>query len=228
MVGIDVLAEQRQFAHPGLGKVRCFAQHLLQRPADLGAPRIRHDAERAELVAAFLDGKKGAVALRRGFFRQPVEFLIDGQVDGHDPRAAGFHQLSRGAAQQVRQVLVGLRPEHQVDGRRPAHHLLTLGLGDAAADGDQHAAAGAGFLFLQQAQPAHFRIDLLGRLLADVAGVEDHQVGVFRRIGRLIAQRRQNVGHARRVIDVHLAAIGLDMQPLLRHESILKNYGRGT
>ena len=154
--------------------------------------------------------------------------LLDGEIDGDDPRTAGFHQVARGAAQQVGQVLVGLRPEHQVDGRRAAHHLLALGLGDAAADSNQHAAAGAGLLFLQQAQPADFRIDLFGRFLADMAGIEDHQVGVFRRIRRLIAQRRQDVGHARRVIDVHLAAIGLDMQPLLRHESILKNYGRGT
>jgi hypothetical protein len=53
-------------------------------------------------------------------------------------------------------------------------------------------------------------IDLFGRLLADMAGVEDHQVGVFRRRGRLVAFRGQQIGHALAVVDVHLAAIALD------------------
>jgi hypothetical protein len=65
---------------------------------------------------------------------------------------------------------------------------------------------------LGDAQLAELRIDLLGRLLADVAGVEDHQIRVVD-IGRLDeAFRRQRVHHALGIVDVHLAAVGFDMQ----------------
>jgi hypothetical protein len=51
-----------------------------------------------------------------------------------------------------------------------------------------------------------------GRLFADVAGVEDHQIRVIDIGGLDKAFRRQGVHHALRIVDVHLAAIGLDMQ----------------
>src|SRR5450755_1210106 len=47
-----------------------------------------------------------------------------------------------------------------------------------------------------------------------MAGVEDHHVGVVRHGDQAVAERRQEFGHARRIIDVHLAAIGLDIEPL--------------
>src|SRR3546814_7054309 len=65
-------------------------------------------------------------------------------------------------------------------------------------------------LVLDRPQPAELRIPLLGVLLADVAGVEDDQVGAVRGVARLIAMRRQDVRHAGGVVDVHLAAVGLD------------------
>src|SRR5439155_26537258 len=55
---------------------------------------------------------------------------------------------------------------------------------------------------------------LFGRLLADVAGVENDQIGVFRGRRRGIAERRHQIGHARRIVDVHLATIGLDEEAL--------------
>ena len=73
------------------------------------------------------------------------------------------------------------------------------------------AAVARGFV-LDDAQPAELGIDLLGGLFADVAGVEDHQVGVVDAGGLDKAFRRQRVHHALRIVDVHLAAIGLDVQ----------------
>ena len=70
------------------------------------------------------------------------------------------------------------------------------------------------FLAFIAAQAAQFGIDLLGRLFADVTGVEDHHVGAFGRIGRGIAQRRQQIRHPGGIIGVHLAAIGLDVELL--------------
>jgi hypothetical protein len=61
-------------------------------------------------------------------------------------------------------------------------------------------------------QPAKLGVDFFGRLLADVAGVEDHQIRIFGALGLDKAFARQRVHHALRIVDVHLAAIGLDMQ----------------
>ena len=53
-----------------------------------------------------------------------------------------------------------------------------LGLRDAAGDRDQHVAALRGGGFLELADAADLGIDLVDRLFADVAGVEDDEVGV--------------------------------------------------
>jgi hypothetical protein len=83
-------------------------------------------------------------------------------------------------------------------------------------DGDDHAAALRAALLLKRAQPTQFRIDFFGRLLADMAGVEDHQIGAFGRRRRRVAKRRQDIHHAVGVIDVHLAAVCFDVE-LLAH-----------
>src|SRR5262245_32052931 len=60
------------------------------------------------------------------------------------------------------------------------------------------------------AQAAQLTEHLFGRLLADMAGVEDDHVGISRVIGRGKAERGQDVRHAGGVVDVHLATVGLD------------------
>ena len=57
--GVDVLAEQGEFAHAAPGKPRRLGDDRGDRTRDLGAARIGHDAEGAELVAAFLHGEEG-------------------------------------------------------------------------------------------------------------------------------------------------------------------------
>ena len=74
-----------------------------------------------------------------------------------------------------------------------------------------HAAAVARGGLLERAHAAELGIDLLGRLLADVAGVEDDEVGVLGRRGLGIALGRQRVRHTMRIVDVHLAAERLDI-----------------
>ena len=111
--------------------------------------------------------------------------------------------------------MIGLGSDDDVDRRLAQHDLLTLGLGDAAGDGDGHPRLAACDLALTQfPHLAELGIDLLGRLLADVAGIQDDEIGGFDLVGRGVAQRAQDIGHSFRVIDVHLAAVGLDEQPL--------------
>src|SRR5690606_18672972 len=57
-------------------------------------------------------------------------------------------------------------------------------------------------------------IDLLRRLLADVAGVEEDEVGALRVVDRHVTGRRQRLRHPLGIVDVHLAAIGPDVDAL--------------
>ena len=63
-----------------------------------------------------------------------------------------------------------------------------------------------GFVFCG-AEPAEFGIHLLGSLLADVAGVEDDEIGIVDAGGLDKALASQRVHHALRIVDVHLTAI---------------------
>ena len=117
-----------------------------------------------------------------------------------------------GALQHVRQVVIALRPHHEIDRALAPEDFFSFGLRDAAGDRDRDAASLKRRLVLHLADAAEFRIDLVGRLLADVAGVEDDQVGVVRRRGLDVALGGQRVRHTMGIVDVHLAAVGLDVE----------------
>src|SRR5882757_4385469 len=109
-------------------------------------------------------------------------------------------------------MMIALRTDHDVDGRCAADDLFALGLCDAAGDDDVHLAAVARGFILGDTQAPEFGVDLLGGFFADVAGIEDDEVRIIRAVGLDKAFARQRVHHALRIVDVHLAAIRLDMQ----------------
>ncbi len=111
-----------------------------------------------------------------------------------------------GARQHRRQAVIILRADHDIDARRAADDLLALGLRDAACHRDRDLASALRRLLLEQAHAAELGVNLLRRLLADVAGIEDDEVGVIRLRGFGEAGRRHEVRHTMRVVDVHLAA----------------------
>jgi hypothetical protein len=106
--------------------------------------------------------------------------------------------------------MIGLRSDDEIDDRRSADDFFALGLRHAAGDADDHLASGSLPAIAQPAQAAQFGIDLLGRLFADMARVEQHHIRIVGRCRLDIAFRTQRIGHALAVVDVHLAAIGLD------------------
>ena len=81
-------------------------------------------------------------------------------------------------------------------------------LGSSVAIDGNFAVVGAPHKDFQMPEPAQFRIHLFSRLFADMTGVKDNHVGVIGGLDLNIPQRRQDIGHATRVVDVHLAAIG--------------------
>ena len=100
-------------------------------------------------------------------------------------RKIGFEldaRLARDLGDHLGQAVIGLRPHDHVDRRLARDDLLAFGLRDAARDREQHAASRFGPGGFQESQLAELGIDLLGRLFADVAGVEDHHVGVVGRV----------------------------------------------
>jgi hypothetical protein len=116
------------------------------------------------------------------------------------------------ACDHLRQPVIGLRPHHDIDERRAGDDLRPLGLRHAAGDGEDHTRS----RLLDRSQPAELGEHLLRRVLADMAGVEDHHVGVLRTVRGRVAERRQHVLHPGAVIDIHLTAPGDDVQPALR------------
>ena len=179
-------------------------------PREFGAARVGHDTERAEFVAAFLHRDKSRNAARANCRRarcgEVIELVVNRKI-GVDRGAVPL-----GARQQVGQAMITLRAEHQIDRGRAADNFFALGLRHAAGDCDDHPAPLRNRRLFQTAHTAKLGVDLLGRLLADMAGVEDDQVGIVGARSLDVASRRQGVGHAPRIINVHLAAERLDVE----------------
>ena len=64
MIGVHVLAEEGDFPRAGIDQRPHFGHHVGHRPGIFGAAGIGNDAERAEPVAALLDGHEGGRPLR--------------------------------------------------------------------------------------------------------------------------------------------------------------------
>ena len=122
--------------------------------------------------------------------RQAGELVLLGEA-GLDHAAA----LRPGAGDQIAQTMIALRPDDEIDDRRAPHDLGALGLGDAAGHRDDRCLPALRALRLHQADAAEIGIDLLRRLLADVAGVEEDDVGLLdgRRLGDSLARASSSV-----------------------------------
>ena len=97
-------------------------------------------------------------------------------------------------------------PHQDVHVPGPLEDLPPLELGHAAADAD----AQPGLALLQPAEPVEGVVELLRRLLAHRAGVDEDEVRALGIRGRLVPARAQHAGHLLGVVDVHLAAERLD------------------
>ena len=215
VIAVDVLAEQGDLAHALVDQLLRLVQHLGDRARDFRAARIGHHAEGAELVATLLHRQKRSRARRLRALRQEVELVL-GREFGVDRALAALGRLDH-----LGQAVIILRAHHQIDQRHPAHDLGALGLRHAARDADLE----IGLFILERLQPAQIGIDLFGGFLADVAGVEQYHIRLGGVVGQHIALGAHGLGHALAVIDVHLTAIGLDMQLLrrVRHSGPLCN-----
>ena len=84
VVGVDVLAKQGDFGGAARDEVARLGQDVGGGPGVFGTAGVGHDAEAAELVAAFLDREISCRALGGRFFGQKVELGFDGKTGVED------------------------------------------------------------------------------------------------------------------------------------------------
>ncbi len=202
-VGVDVLAQQGDFAHALVGQVGDFHQDVIEGARDLGTPGVGHDAEAAVFAAAFHDGDKG---------RGPVDAGRGQGVEFFDFREGNVHLGLAGGAtpvDQFRQAVQGLGTEHHIHIGRAAHDGLAFLAGHAAAHADHQ----IGILPFQVLHATQVGKDFFLGFFAYRTGVEQDDVGVVRGLGQFHALGGvQHVGHFLGVVFIHLAAEGADEQ----------------
>ena len=109
---------------------------------------------------------------------------------------------------ELRQGVDAVHAEHEVHiGVALAqlfHHMLLVG--HAAAQADHQ----AGLFLLQALERAHIAENALLGVLADGAGVEEDEVGVFGLVAQAVADIHQHTLDALAVVDVLLTAVAMD------------------
>ena len=216
-VAVDVLAQQGNFLDAVFSQVNDFAQHIGQWAADFFATGVGHHAETAVLAAAFHDRDKGGRAVYARLW-QRVELFDLGEADVHLRLVSGARSVDH-----LGQAVQGLRAEDHVDVGGAVADGGAFLTGDAAANADDQ----LGILLFQRAPASQLGKDLFLRLLADRAGVEQDDIRLVGVVGQLhCLVVAEQVCHARAVILVHLAAVGLDKE-FLGHGSVLGCWKKG-
>ena len=100
-----------------------------------------------------------------------------------------------------------VRAENQIEVRHPFEQVRAFLLRHAAADAD-HDSLAILFVFFP---PSERAVDLLFRLVAHAASVEQHEIGAVHAVGWNVALARHDLEDSFRVILIHLAAVGLDV-----------------
>ena len=197
-VGIDVLAQQGDLLESAGGQPLHLQPDGAGQARLLQAPHRGHHAVGAALVAAvdhIHPGADGAVAAGGGDVLEDVVLL------------RGHHLLALlHLAEQPLQAIGVLGTHHQVELGHAAQQRLPLLLGHAA----RHHQGEPGIEPLALGLAAQVAVDLLLGVVANRAGVVEHQIGAVFPLGLPVAHRFENSGHALGIRLVHLAAEGGD------------------
>src|SRR5581483_1441732 len=170
---------------------RDFGEHVVEGTGKFLAARVGHDAKRTVFAATFHDRYEGAGPGHRGL----------------RPPGGG------NAVEQFADAVQRLGTEHQIDVGSAIDDRFSLLTRHAAAHSYHNPRARV----LERTPTAELAEDLLLRLFTDGTGIEQQQIGLRGIFGALETVRRgEHIGHARRVVLVHLATERLDVE-LARH-----------
>ena len=182
-VGIDVLAQQGDLLETAGGQPLHLQPDGAGQARLLLAPHRGHHAVGAALVAAIdhiHPGADAAVAAGGGDVLEDVVLL------------RGHHLLTLlHLAEQPLQAIGVLGAHHQVELRHPAQQRLPLLLGHAAS----HHQGEPGVEPFALGLAAQVAVNLLLSVVADGAGVVEHQIGAVFTLGFAISHRFQDSGH---------------------------------
>lgn len=196
-IGVDILAEQRDFLIAVLHGFLDLAHDVLRQTAALAAAHVRHDAVRAEVVAAVHDRHPGREAARTCDRHIVRQFRL-AELDIDDVAALRL-DLLHDACELV--DLVGA--EHEVDVRRALDERIALLLRHAARDAENQLRA----LALEALDLTDLAVDAVLRRLAHAARVDEDEVSLIHRLRPLIADRAELSHHALCIALVHLASV---------------------
>jgi len=206
---IHGLAEKRDLANPPGNQVTDLADDLVGRPVALGAACIGNDTKGATLVTALHHGDVCRDLPPIGVWRSPQELrVIHVEHGARDRRRPVLDPADQG-----RELGDVVRAEHDVDEGRLLEQAFALLLSHAPRN-RQH---GTPALLLERSESPEKAHQLVLRLLPDAAGIDDQKVGQGG-LGRLpIAALPEHLLDPAGIVDVHLAAEGLD--EVLLHRS---------
>ena len=117
VIAVDVLAQQCDFAHAFGNQPRRLGQDPRGRARHLCAARIGHHAKGAKLVAAFLHRQKRGWPPAGARLRQQIKLVFLWKI-GVDQLRTRLHRPHHG-----RQAVIGLRANHQINGRHASQNL---------------------------------------------------------------------------------------------------------
>src|SRR5690554_3587982 len=192
-IGIYILPQQGDFLDALIGQVGDLYQHIVERPGNLGAARIRHHTEAAVLAAAFHDGDKGGGPIYASR-RHRVEFFDLGKADVYlrTPLCASL-------GDQFRQAVQGLRPKDNINIGCALDDGVAFLAGHAAAHADDEVRIVLFKVLYAPEIGKHFLLCFL----AHRTGVEQNDVCFVRILRELHALRfAKDVDHLVRVIFV--------------------------
>ena len=194
--GVDVLAEQRDFAHPVVREAGHLGDDVPGATALLASAHRWHDAVGARGVAAHRNLHPGVCGPLAVLGQMTREMVV-----GAEP---GTRNALASHADPVTEVWDRTGPERHVDLRVQVENAVLLSFGEAAADRDHE----VGVLPLPGPGVAEVRRELRVGLLANGAGVEDDDVGIVLRGSLAKAERFEHPLDALGIVAVHLAAEG--------------------
>ena len=198
-VRIHVLAEQGDLPVSGGNQFTGFTQDAVRIAAALGATDIRHDAIRADIVAAAHDGDKcrhsGRIRADRGDVgvgllvgKQRIDLLFAVADTGYQPR----------------QVAVRIRSGYDIH-----RFILQKGSLEPFGHASEHADDDAPLLFLL-AENIQAAKDALFGIVPYRTGIDQDQVCIADAVAQRPSVILQDGQDDLAVVDIHLASVGFD------------------
>jgi hypothetical protein len=212
------LTEQRDLPHARRHQPLRFGDDLITGAIALGAACVRHDAIRAALIAALHDRDVGAY-LASQWLRVRLQEARRFEIED---RASDRWAPCPYVTDQTWQLDDVVRADHDIDEIDLFEQRFSALLRHASSH-HHHQVALALF---ELAKCARRAAQLVVRFLADAAGVEHDQIGQLGGIGRGVTRARKCLLDPQGIVDIHLAAEGLDQVTTHQSRAVWANPGR--